>query len=159
MLDNQQSLTLARELLQPWAISESTPAAERLDVEISAENLVPAVQALHQAGWGYLSAITGIDRSSDNPEEEGRIEVMYHFSWGGVVTTLRLFVPYANAVIGSVCHEIPSATLYEREMIEMYGIEFPGTPSTEHLLLPDDWPAGVYPMRKSFTGLDTPTAG
>jgi len=158
MLDNYQSLEYARELLKPWVLSESTPAPERLDVELSAENLVAAVTALHQAGWGYLSAITGIDRPSSDPEQEGRIEVMYHFCWGGVVTTLRVFVPYSNPVIGTVCIEIPSASLYEREMIELYGVQFPGTPSTDHLLLPDDWPADVFPMRKSFTGFDSPDA-
>jgi Ni,Fe-hydrogenase III component G len=33
-----------------------------------------------------------------------------------------------------------------------------GTPDPGKLLLPDDWPDGVYPLRKSFTGLETPKA-
>jgi Ni,Fe-hydrogenase III component G len=28
-----------------------------------------------------------------------------------------------------------------------------GTPVIDHLLLPEHWPEGVYPLRKSFTGL------
>ena len=40
---------------------------------------------------------------------------------------------------------IPSATLYEREAGELFGVDFVGTPNTEHLLLPDDWPAWCLP--------------
>jgi Ni,Fe-hydrogenase III component G len=50
------------------------------------------------------------------------------------------------------------ATLYERELIEMFGITIEGTPNTDKLLLPDDWPAGVYPLRKEFTGFATKPA-
>ena len=34
----------------------------------------------------------------------------------------------------------------------MFGMTITGTPNTEKLLLPDDWPDGVYPLRKSFHG-------
>jgi Ni,Fe-hydrogenase III component G len=29
-----------------------------------------------------------------------------------------------------------------------------GTPNTDRLVLSDDWPKGVYPLRKDFTGLE-----
>ena len=32
-------------------------------------------------------------------------------------------------------------------------IEVEGTPDSSHLLLPDEWPDGVYPLRKDFHGL------
>jgi Ni,Fe-hydrogenase III component G len=70
-----------------------------------------------------------------------------------VVATIRVPLEYKKARVDSICDIIPSATLYEREAAELLGIEFSGTPSTEHLLLPDDWPTGVYPLRKTFTGL------
>ena len=35
----------------------------------------------------------------------------------------------------------------------MFGVDLLGTPDSDHLLLPDEWPNGVYPLRKSFTGL------
>jgi len=62
-------------------------------------------------------------------------------------------VTYHDAKVPSICHIIPSATLYERELMEMFGITVEGTPDTGKLLLPDDWPDGVYPLRKSFKGL------
>ncbi|NMC80497.1 MAG: hydrogenase large subunit, partial [Chloroflexi bacterium] len=50
---------------------------------------------------------------------------------------------------------IPSATLYERELMEMMGVQLVGTPSSDRLLLPDEWPENVFPLRKSFTGLNS----
>jgi len=110
-----------------------------------------------------LSAITGLDCAEYTlPEgstekvaipDKGQVEVIYHFCSGPVVTSLRVKVPYENTAIDSICDLIPSASLYERETIELLGIDFVGTISTEKLLLPDNWPAGVYPLRKAFTGL------
>ena len=34
------------------------------------------------------------------------------------------------------------------------GFVIEGTPVPDRLVLPDDWPDGVYPLRKSFTGLE-----
>jgi Ni,Fe-hydrogenase III component G len=48
---------------------------------------------------------------------------------------------------------VPTATLYERELQEMFGFVVAGTPDSGRLLLPDDWPDCVYPLRKSFKGL------
>ena len=62
-------------------------------------------------------------------------------------------MPYDAARVPSVCGLVPAATLYERELGEMFGVTVEGTPVTDHLLLPDSWPQGVYPLRKSFSGL------
>jgi Ni,Fe-hydrogenase III component G len=109
------------------------------------------------AGWPYLSAITGLDEppstGEGEPEQEGQIELLYHFCRGPYILTLRIRLPYSRPVVPSVCSLIPYATLYERELIEMFGVEIEGTPSKARLLLPDDWPEGVYPLRKSFKGL------
>ncbi|MCX7976926.1 MAG: NADH-quinone oxidoreductase subunit C, partial [Bellilinea sp.] len=53
-------------------------------------------------------------------------------------------------VLPSICPLIPSATLGERELMEMFGVKVEGTPDTSRLILADSWPEGVYPLRKSF---------
>jgi Ni,Fe-hydrogenase III component G len=60
-------------------------------------------------------------------------------------------VPKTDAVIPTVCGVIPSAGFFERELIEMFGVTVIGTPDPSRLFLPDDWPEGVYPLRKEFT--------
>lgn len=156
-MDIQTALQAAETLLQPIASQMTRPAADRLDAVITAAQLPAAVQALIGAHWGYLSAITGLDvpppaAKAGEPVGEGSIEALYHFAGGGAVATLRMTVPYSAASIPSICHLIPSATLYERELAEMLGVVVAGTPDTDHLLLPDEWPADIYPLRKSFTG-------
>jgi len=142
--------------LQAWTLKTAAPETNRLDVYIDPASLPPAVQTIIKARWGYFSAITGLDQPPSGEGEnsvEGRIELLYHFCQGPAVLTLRTSVPYSHPLLDSICGLLPSATLYERELIEMFGVVLEGTTSTEKLLLPDDWPDGVYPLRKSFTGL------
>ena len=84
-----------------------------------------------------------------------KLEALYHFTEGPVVATLRVTVPYADPRVPTICPLVPTATLYEREMQEMFGFVVEGTPVPDRLVLPDDWPDGVYPLRKAFAGLVT----
>jgi len=159
-------------LLQPFAVGAVTHAPGRVEAVVKREELCAAVQALIDARWGYLSAITGLDHpwpktaakpgaaaaapapaAEPSAPMEDRLEALYHFVNGPVVATLRVSVTYHDAKVPTVCGIIPSATLYERELMEMFGIVVEGTPDTTKLLLPDDWPDGVYPLRKAFKGL------
>lgn len=160
-LDTSESLERAVELLTPWATSFSRPDDRRLDVEMAAADMKAAVTALVEVHWGYLAAITGIDRPAAGPAEgqvqaENEIEIMYTFCWGTAVTSIRVRVPYSQPVVPTVCDLIPSASFYERELMEMFGVDILNTPNRERLMLPDMWPEGVYPLRKSFTGLQDP---
>jgi NADH:ubiquinone oxidoreductase subunit C len=145
----------ATRLLERWTVKTNAPESNRLDVYIEPASLVPAVKAVVKAHWGYFSAITGLDQPPTGEGEsavEGRVELLYHFCQGHAVLTLRTSVPYSQPNLDSICAVLPSATLYERELIEMFGVTLEGTPSTERLLISDDWPEGIYPLRKSFTG-------
>ena len=160
----EEMLQAGKDVLQPWTLSESTPEVNRLDIAIKAADIKACVKALVDAKWGYLSAITALDwpeyASAEGSSEktilpdQGNVEVLYHFCNGPAIITLRTKLPYAAAGIDSICDIIPSATLYEREAMELLGVDFIGTPSMERLLLPDDWPANVYPLRKAFIGLE-----
>lgn len=139
-------LQSAATLLEAWSKGSNQPEPNRLDVVIEASDLLAAVEALHQAQWGYLSAITGVDLGV----EAGQIEVLYHFCSKAAVVTLRVRVPREAPSVPSVCGLIPSVSFYEVELAEMMGVEVIGIPRQERLFLPDDWPEGVYPLRKDF---------
>lgn len=144
-MNAQAALQTANELLAPWAKETTTPELNRLDVIILPGDLPQAVAALHDALWGYLAAITGLDLYPAN-----EIHLLYHFCNGAAIATLRVSVPRADPQLPSICGVIPSASLFEREVSEMFGVRPVGAPDTTRLLLPDDWPAGVYPLRKDF---------
>ncbi|MDD4179362.1 MAG: NADH-quinone oxidoreductase subunit C [Candidatus Margulisbacteria bacterium] len=90
-----------------------------------------------------LSTITGLDSRPG-------VEILYHLAVDGEakVITVRTLVKKPELEIASVTPEIPAAEWVEREIAEMLGVKFIGHPNLATLLLPDDWPAGVYPLRK-----------
>jgi NADH:ubiquinone oxidoreductase subunit C len=169
-MDLEQTVVAAETLLKPFAVGAPSREVSRIDVVIRRADLPAAVKALVDARWGYLAAITGLDhpwpkpkpvaKPAEPPAEpvgpvEDRLEALYQFVNGALVATLRVSVTYHDARVPSICSIIPSATLYERELHEMFGIIVEGTPDTGRLLLPDDWPDHTYPLRKSFKGLNS----
>jgi NADH:ubiquinone oxidoreductase subunit C len=159
MTNGGELLEAAAEQLKSWAYQSETPEPGRLDVWVSPRDLLVAVAALHDdwkgylaaitgmdAGWGYLSAIEGFAPALETNE----LEVIYHFCQGAAVVSVRVMIDRDQPVVPSVCGIIPSASFYERELIEMFGVDVKGTPNRDRLFLPDDWPYGVYPLRKDF---------
>ena len=144
----EQTLQTAGGLLTVWNKEATHPESNRLDVLISVDDLRPAVTALHEARWGYLSAITGLDLGV----ESGQLETLYHFCNGPAITTLKVHVPRTeDTILPTIEDIIPPATFFERELHETVGFHIEGAKSNERLFIPDDWPQGVYPMRADFT--------
>lgn len=167
-MDTQELLTTAESLLKTVTVSFSKPEENRLDAVISSDQLREAVKALLIDGkWGYLSAITALDNAEYETdavtkekvavEGKGNLELLYHFCEAAAIVTLRVTLPYDAPVIDSICPLISAASFYEREAMELMGINFRETPNTDRLILADSWPEGVYPLRKSFTGLGKQT--
>jgi Ni,Fe-hydrogenase III component G len=145
----EEILGLAEEIVKSWdwATEVSRTRSDRLDVKVKATNeLIPIIVGLRVKRLGYLSAIVGIDLGPEMNE----IEVLYYFCPESAVIALRVSVPRENASLPSLCDIIPSAEVFERELREMFGIEITGLHTAEHLYLPDDWPDGVYPLRRDF---------
>jgi Ni,Fe-hydrogenase III component G len=169
-MDTDKALELAESLMKDFAISTNRPEENRVDFVIDRKNLKPAIKAiLLDKRWGYLSAITGLDNALWKVDETtnekvidpsgGNLELLYHFCQAAAVATLRVSIPYDDPKVDSICDLISSVSLYEREAAELFGIEFVGAPNTDKLLLPDNWPAGVYPLRKTFTSLEDSAKG
>ncbi|MEI6863245.1 MAG: NADH-quinone oxidoreductase subunit C [Candidatus Omnitrophota bacterium] len=81
------------------------------------------------------------------------LEVIYHFSndaAGFVISVRALLKDKTDPHIDTITEVTRSAWWIEREIHELFGIEFDGNKDLRPLLLPDDWPSGVYPLRKNF---------
>ena len=167
-MSTEATLQTAQALLAPWTKGARAPEPDRLDVLIDAADLTAAVQALHDARWGYLAAITALDylgravpfaqdarwqalmASGRVPADGAPLEALYFFAAGRAIVTLRMLLPREGAAIASICGILPSASFFERELSEMFGITVTETPDPNHLFLPENWPAGVHPLRKDF---------
>ncbi|MFP3853829.1 MAG: NADH-quinone oxidoreductase subunit C [Anaerolineales bacterium] len=155
--DAQSKLHAAETLLASESTVFEHPEENRLDVYFPQHELIKLIQLLRDTEWGYLASITGVDPGAETNE----IEVIYHFCWGAAVLGLRTRVARDQGKIPSICSIIPSASFFERELSEMFGIDVEGTPVPERLFLPDNWPDGVYPLRKDYTpeGVSRPGEG
>ena len=50
----------------------------------------------------------------------------------------------------SIVRRIPSAVYYEREICDMFGVFAQGNPDTRKLVLHEQWPDNLFPLRKDF---------
>jgi Ni,Fe-hydrogenase III component G len=77
------------------------------------------------------------------------LEVVYHFPYdaAGLVVNMRVRTPKGDPVMPSITPIVPPADWIEREMNDLVGIVFEGHPDPRRLILADDWPQGVYPLR------------
>jgi len=146
----ESALDRAETLLDSSGRDANRPEPNRLDVRVDPKDLLTAVASLMDARWGYLSAITGLDNDS-------QLEALYHFCSGADIVTLRASTDRADASLPSVCRLIPSAGVFERELSELFGIDIQDAPDTSRLLLPDDWPLDVFPLRKDTDVSNVPS--
>ena len=148
-MNTEEALAAATGILsdpsRPAEITQPTPTWMNA-LLASPDDLVPMAGALLTGHMGWLSSVTGLDPGI----EAGYLEVLYHFSAGGAVITLRVRTPRQSPSVPTLSDMIPSAEVFERELHEMFGIEVVGLRNASRLYLPDDWPDGVYPLRKDF---------
>jgi Ni,Fe-hydrogenase III component G len=85
------------------------------------------------------------------------MEILYHFTIEDInlLISLRVKLDKSRLQIDSLTPLMKGANWIEREINEMLGIEFRGHPDMRRLLLPDEWPEGVYPLRRDYKEWDS----
>ena len=100
--------------------------------------------AVRDLDFKRICMITGLD-------EGDNFATIYHLaSFSGMIFDLKTYVPKSNPVIKTIMDTFPGAELYERELVDMFGIKVEGLPEGSRYPLPDDWPDGQYPLRKDW---------
>jgi Ni,Fe-hydrogenase III component G len=115
----------------------------RLFAEVQPVNLPEVFDwAVRQMDFSILCTITGSDRGE-------ALEAMYHLARKtGAVLTLIVSIPKSAPVLQSITSYFPAADAYERELVDLLGMEVLGLPPGSRYPLPDGWPKGVFPLRK-----------
>jgi NADH-quinone oxidoreductase subunit C len=119
-------------------------SVKRAYVDVDARDIVDFVRYMFKEMGFRFNIASGVDTF------EG-IEILYHFSLdsAGFVVTIRVLLKdKTNPHIDTITKVTKSAWWIEREIHELFGVGFDGNEDLRPLLLPDDWPKGVYPLRK-----------
>jgi NADH-quinone oxidoreductase subunit C len=120
-------------------------SSKRIYIDIDKKDLVGFARYIFKD----LGARFNIATAADHPEQ---IEIMYHFDFDelGLIVTLRVHTPKDKCEVESLLPVMKGVEWIEREIHELFGVEFKNHPNIKPLLLPDDWPKGKYPLRKEY---------
>ena len=144
----------------PWADDLTARLTDRLPAHklefasylgqnfITAEagSVIPLLQHLrNEEGFDYLVDVTAVDW----PKREQRFDIVYIlYSFSG---NRRLRVKTRVADGEKPNTAVPlfvTANWLEREVYDMFGIEFAGHPDLRRILMPDDWRG--WPLRRDY---------
>jgi len=118
----------------------------RVWIEIKKESLIDLCDYLKKIGFDHLSAISTTDWVG-----EGKYELTY-FTWSyhdKIVVVIKTRIERENPAIPSVSRIWgESAQIHERELHELFGVDFKGNPDLSELFL-EDW-KGPPPFKKDF---------
>lgn len=125
-------------------------------VELS--DLPEAVRFLYYDMGGYLSTMIPNDERSINKH----YALYYALSMEGgkmfegdeiaqdekCFVTVKVLISPESMVFPSVTPLVPACVWYEREAYDMFGLIAEGLPDKRRLVLSDDWPDNLFPLRK-----------
>lgn len=126
---------------------DKSPA--RLYVEIVPDSLVKIAGYVFKDLQARFNIASGLDART-------HMEILYHFSIEALnlLISLRVKLDRNQPRIQSLAPLFKGANWIEREIHELLGIDFQGHPNMRRLLLADEWPEGVYPLRTDYKEWD-----
>jgi Ni,Fe-hydrogenase III large subunit/Ni,Fe-hydrogenase III component G len=134
------------------AVQERIPGKVYFDVS---PNALPRMCKYLYRELGARFLITA---GLDAREEKGCFEVAHIFS----LDKDKLFVVVTSSttvgwpVVEAITPEVPAAAWAERELYDMFGVKAEGHPDPRRLVLSDDWPQNLFPLRRDVKYGDWP---
>ncbi|MBL7084633.1 MAG: NADH-quinone oxidoreductase subunit C [Candidatus Omnitrophica bacterium] len=124
-------------------------SVKRVYIEIKPEAIIKLATYIFNDLGARFNIASGIDLRY-------HMEILYHFTFEDInlLISLRVKLPKSDLEIDSLSSHIEATNWIEREIHELLGINFRGHPDLRKLLLSDDWPEGVYPLRCDYKEWD-----
>lgn len=104
------------------------------------------VEFLKAEGFDFLVDLTAVDHPKDTPRFE-LVAILYSFAANRRVR-VHTFVEDGEAA-PTLTALYAAANWLEREIFDMFGIEFVGHPNLKRILMPEDWQG--HPLRKELS--------
>lgn len=136
-----------RDSLPHAILDESWQTGAQVTITVKPSSLPDVVASLYYGHGGWLSVIVGNDERPLN----GAYAVYYVLSMEAGArchVVVRCEVPADTLEYPSVTPRVPACVWGEREVRDMFGLRPVGLPDERRLVLPDDWPDELYPLRK-----------
>jgi Ni,Fe-hydrogenase III component G len=144
-MDTEKVIEKLRERFGSDIIEVNTRNNKRSVVTIDPDSLLKVADYLYkEAGLRFIIA-------SAIHTKRG-FEIHYHFSFDetGLVLNIHVILNSHNPKIESLSNMFNASNWIEREMHELFGINFLNHPNQEKLISEGNWAEGVYPYRKEF---------
>jgi Ni,Fe-hydrogenase III large subunit/Ni,Fe-hydrogenase III component G len=127
-------------------VEQSAPCT--FHVTIDKDAVVPIARWLQDDLGARFLISAGMDRRAS----DGCFAVTHIFSRDKQkqFICVRADVPENGGVIDSITPVVPAANWSERELQDLLGVKADGHPDPRRLVLADDWPEGLHPLRKDF---------
>ena len=119
---------------------------KELTITVARENIVAATKAVQSAGYNFFEDLTGVDWYPQEP----RIQLSYHIVSHSLKQRIRVAVRLdsADLSIDTITGVWASANFYEREVFDLFGVNFSGHPGLTRIMMPPDWKGN--PLRKDY---------
>ncbi|MCI0511803.1 NADH-quinone oxidoreductase subunit C [candidate division KSB1 bacterium] len=115
---------------------------------VAPANLVEIARFIFQELHARFVIASGTD---DRPiSKQFLVDYVYSLQNDHIWLVLRTYADGNAPRLPSITPEVPAATWAEREVQDMLGITIENHPDGRRLVLPDDWPDGLYPLRRDF---------
>ena len=123
----------------------SVPRARRVFLEVPYDQFRQVLaHVVNGLEFRHLCTITGLDDGET-------LAFIYHVAHAdGTVLNLKTRVPKTDPVLQTITDIFPGGMSYERELVDLLGMHVEGLPEGHRYPLPDNWPAGQYPLRKDW---------
>jgi NADH-quinone oxidoreductase subunit C len=117
-----------------------------LTITVASESIVAACEAVKAAGYTFFETVTAVDWYPQEP----RFQISYHILSMSLKQRVRIVAQLNStaASIDSITGVWPAANFYEREVFDLFGIDFPGHPRLTRIMMPTDWQG--HPLRKDY---------
>lgn len=117
---------------------------KRIYLTVEPDHSLEVNRYLFEKG-GRLATASGVDCRD-------WVDVCYHYCFDplGIVVTVRARAYKPACELEAVAQVFPGAAFIEREIQDLLGVKFLNHPDPRRLILADDWPEGVYPLRKDY---------
>ena len=119
---------------------------KELTLTVAPESIVAAAKAAQAAGYNFFEDVTAVDWYPQEP----RFQLSYHILSHSLKQRLRLVVQLnsVDLTVPSITSAWPSANFYEREVFDLFGVQFSGHPGLTRIMMPTDWQG--HPLRKDY---------